>query len=115
MYQTSHSEKRKEFIKYVSSEHSEEFFLLLQRKRQDVLSLIENNQVIVPVLMRLVGFDLGLKLIKLFKELYELDSQKHECLFSIQILKGLEEGLGFSDGEPEPIEGVDSVAQMRYL
>jgi hypothetical protein len=115
MYYQSHSEKRKEFIKYVSSEHSEEFFLLLQQKRQDVLSLIENNQVIVPVLMRLVGFEFGLKLIKLFKELYELESQKHDCLFSLQILKGLEEGLGFFDGEPEPVEGVDSVAQMRYL
>lgn len=53
----------------------------------------------VPVLMRMVGFEFGLKLIKLFKELYELDSQKHECLFSHQILKGLEEGLGFSEGE----------------
>lgn len=80
-----------------------------------MLSLIENNQVIIPVLMRMVGFEYGLKLIKLFKELYELDSQKHEFLFSVQILKGLEEGLGFSDGEPEPAEGVDSVAQMRYL
>lgn len=115
MYDPNDLEKRKEFIKYVSSEHSEEFFLLLQQKRQDVLSLIENNQVIVPVLMRMVGFEFGLKLIKLFKELYELDSQKHEFLFSVQILKGLEEGLGFSDGEPEPVEGVDSVAQMRYL
>lgn len=73
--------------------------MLLQQKRYDVLYLIENNQVMVPVLMKMIGFEFGLKLINLFKDLYENDSQKYECLFNPQILKGLEEGLGFSAGE----------------
>ena len=54
-------------------------------------------------------------MVKLFKELYEIDSEKYECLFNPQILRGLEEGLGFSEGEAEPLEGIDTVAQMRYL
>lgn len=69
----------------------------------------------VPVLLKMIGFEFGLKLVKLFKELYEVDSQKYECLFNPQILRGLEEGLGFSEGEAEPMEGIDTVAQMRYL
>lgn len=99
MYANLNAEKRKEFIKYVSSEHCEEFFVLLQQKQYDVLSLIENNQIIVPVLMKMIGFEFGLKLVKLFKELYDNNSSKYECLFSPLILKGLEEGLGFSEGE----------------
>jgi hypothetical protein len=27
----------------------------------------------------------------------------------------MEEGLGFCEGEAEPMEGIDTVAQMRYL
>jgi len=36
-------------------------------------------------------------------------------LFNGEIRKGLEEGLGFLEGESEVQEGVDTVAQMRYL
>jgi len=31
----------------------------------------------VPVLLKMIGFEFGLKLVKLFKELYEVDSQKY--------------------------------------
>jgi hypothetical protein len=115
LYLCSYSERRKDFIKYVNSEHSEEFFILLQQKRQDVLALIENNQAIIPILMKIIGFEYGIKLIRLFKELYEIDSFKYDCLFNPLILRGLEEGLGFSSEQAEPMEGIDTVAQMRYL
>lgn len=67
----------------------------------------------VPILLKLISYEFGIKLVKLFKELYEQDSAKYECLFNPEIKRGLEEGLGLLEGEPD--QDVDSVAQMRYF
>lgn len=68
----------------------------------------------IPVLTRLIGYQYGLKLIKLFKKLYEEKADKYECLFNPSIRAGLAEGLAFVQGESE-LQQVDTQAQMRYL
>lgn len=65
--------------------------------------------------MKLVGFEYGIKLIKLFKQMYEQDSPKYDCLFHPLISNGLMEGLGFEEGSSSIREDVDTVAQMRYM
>ena len=43
---------------------------MLQSKPDDVLHIIEHNQQMIPVLTRLIGYQYGIKLIKLFRKLY---------------------------------------------
>jgi hypothetical protein len=37
------SEVRADFLEYLQSENSEEFFIMLQKKEEDVISLVEFN------------------------------------------------------------------------
>ena len=55
-------------------------------KPEDVLLLMQNNHHLILVLVRMVAFEHGIKLIKLFKELYK---HNQECLFSEEIRVGL--------------------------
>ena len=68
---------------------------MLQNKPDDVLQVIEHHHNMIPVLTRLIGYQYGLKLIKLFKKLYEEKADKYECLFNPSIRAGLAEGLAF--------------------
>ena len=54
-----------------------------------------------------MGFPFGIKLIKLFKRLYQEKAQ-HECLFNPLIKAGLAEGLGYEEGSNQVAEGVDT-------
>lgn len=69
----------------------------------------------IPILTQLIGYEHGIKLIKLFTELYKKQADKEECLFANDIRKGLAKGLGFEEGSNKIQEDVDTVAQMRYL
>jgi len=49
---------------------------MLLNKKEEVLHIIESSQTMVPVLLRLVGYEYGIKLVKLFKELYTTYADK---------------------------------------
>ena len=73
------------------------------------IQVIETQPTMLPILIKLIAHPHGIKLIKLFRTFYT--KYQRESLFSPEVKAGLAEGLGFEEG----IEGVDSVAQVRYL
>ena len=88
---------------------------MLVNKPEDILQIIDHDEEMLPVLVKLVSYEHGIKLIKLFKHLYEKYALKHERLMVAAVLRGLEAGLGFEEGGNKVELEVDSVAQMRYL
>jgi len=55
-------------------------------------------------------------MIKLFKRLYEENSEKYKCLFTEDIQKCLIKGIGLESLEDEEFAvGIDTIAQMRYV
>lgn len=51
----------------------------------------------IPILMQLIGYEHGIKLVKLFSKLYQ-KADKYESLFNPLIKKGLILGLGYQEG-----------------
>jgi hypothetical protein len=60
---------------------------------------MDHNQAVIPIVLRLVAYEHGIKLVRMFSKLYQTEADKYECLFHPLIQEGLSEGLGFVQGQ----------------
>lgn len=74
-----------------------------------MLLVIQNDKEMLPILLRLIAYEHGIKLIKLFAKLFA-EASSNEVLLCPLFREGMAEGLGLEEGAE-----VDSVAQMRYF
>ncbi len=47
---------KKEFLTYLSSENSEEYFRMLSNKEDELLPIIMENNQVLPILFQMVNF-----------------------------------------------------------
>lgn len=74
---TQKNADKKEFLAYLASENSEEYFRMLVNREGELLPIISENEEILRVLFQLVSFEYGIKMPKLFKSLYEKHHQEY--------------------------------------
>lgn len=56
---------------------------------------MDQNQTMTSILMKLIGFEHGIKLVRMFSKIYRTEAEKYQCLFHPLIQEGLSEGLGY--------------------
>jgi hypothetical protein len=80
------------------------------------LVIIREHPEIVPILFQLVSFEYGIKMIKIFKSLYERHWQVYEKdLLTEEVKDELAKGIGLVDkNSKEFLNDVDTVVQMRF-
>lgn len=78
--------------------------------------IIREHPEIVPILFQLVSFEYGIKMIKIFKSLYERHWQEYEKdLLTEEVKDELAKGIGLVDkNSKEFLNDVDTVVQMRF-
>jgi hypothetical protein len=80
-------------VKYISSDNCEEYFDLLQKKAVDVVTLLDNNIALTPLIFSLVySPTFGIKMIKTVGQLYNKYGN-HNCLYSEEVKTELSKGL----------------------